>query len=57
MAAAQGREFVTPDDIKALAHPVLDHRLVVSADAALRGVSAFDTTEDIMASVPTPRIA
>ena len=57
MAAAQGREFVTPDDIKALAHPVLDHRLVVSADAALRGISAFDTTEDIMRSVATPHMA
>ncbi len=57
LAAAQGREFVTPDDIKAMAHPVLDHRLVVSADAALRGVSAYDTTEDLLGSVPTPRMS
>ncbi len=56
LAAAQGREFVTPDDIKTMAHPVLDHRLVVSPDAALRGVSAYDTTEDLLGSVPTPRM-
>jgi len=57
LAAAQGRSYVTPDDIKALAHPVLDHRLVVNADAMLRGVSAFDANEDILRSVPTPRMA
>ncbi|MGI9622145.1 MAG: AAA family ATPase [Acidimicrobiales bacterium] len=56
LAAAQGREFVTPDDIKGLAHPVLDHRLVVTADASLRGVTAYDATEDILASVPIPRM-
>ncbi len=56
VAAAQGREYATPDDIKALAHPVLDHRLVVTADAALRGVTAYDTTEDILRSVPVPRM-
>ncbi|MFV2039407.1 MAG: AAA family ATPase [Acidimicrobiales bacterium] len=56
LAAAQGREFVTPDDVKVLAHPVLDHRLVINADASLRGVSAFDSTEDILRSVPTPRM-
>ena len=56
LAAAQGRDYVMPDDIKALAHPVLDHRLVVNADAALRGVGAFDATEDILRSVPTPRL-
>ncbi len=56
LAAAQGREFATPDDIKALAHPVLDHRLVVNADAALRGVTAYDATEDILRSVPVPRM-
>ncbi len=57
LAAAQGRSYVTPDDIKALAHPVLDHRLVVNADAMLRGVSAYDVNEDILRSVPTPRMA
>lgn len=56
LAAAQGREFVTPDDIKLLAHPVLDHRLVVNADASLRGVRSYDATEDILGSVPVPRM-
>jgi MoxR-like ATPase len=56
LAAAQGREFVTPDDIKALAHPVLDHRLVLNADASLRGVTTRDATEEILNSVPIPRM-
>jgi MoxR-like ATPase len=56
LAAAQGREFVTPDDVKVLAHPVLDHRLVVNADASLRGVTTRDATEDILSSVPVPRM-
>ena len=57
LAAAQGRDYVTPDDIKALAHPVLDHRLVLNADAALRGVTPFDITDDVVRSVPVPRLA
>ena len=56
LAAAQGREFATPDDIKGLAHPVLDHRLVVNADAALRGVTTSEATEEILRSVPVPRM-
>jgi MoxR-like ATPase len=56
LAAAQGREFATPDDIKGLAHPVLDHRLAVNADAALRGVTASEATEEILRSVPVPRM-
>lgn len=56
MAAAQGREFVTPDDIKSLSHPVLDHRLVLSADASLRGISTSDVTDDLLRSVPVPRM-
>jgi MoxR-like ATPase len=55
LAAARGREFVTPDDVKALAHPVLDHRLVLTTDASLRGISTADVTDDILASVPVPR--
>lgn len=55
LAAAQGREFVLPDDVKALAHPVLDHRLVLNADAALRSVTTADVTNDVLRSVPIPR--
>jgi MoxR-like ATPase len=39
-AAAAGRSFVVPDDIKALAEPVLSHRLALTPDAAMQGVAA-----------------
>jgi MoxR-like ATPase len=56
LAAAQGRDYVTPDDVRALAHPALDHRMVLSTDAALRGVRSRDVTDDILRSVPVPRL-
>jgi MoxR-like ATPase len=39
-AAAQGRTYVTPDDVKALAVPVLSHRLILHAEAEFDGVTA-----------------
>lgn len=56
LAAAQGRDYVTPDDVRALAHPALDHRLVLNADASLRGVRQRDVSDDILRSVPIPRL-
>jgi MoxR-like ATPase len=56
LAAAQGREYVTPDDVRSLVHPVVDHRLVLNADAALRGVRHRDVTDDVLRSVPVPRL-
>jgi MoxR-like ATPase len=53
-AAINGREYVIPDDIKALAVPVLAHRLVMSTDADLSDVSAKEVVEDAVASVPSP---
>ncbi len=49
-----GREFVTPDDVKYLASAVLAHRLVLSADARLRGRSSEDLIEEIARAVPVP---
>jgi MoxR-like ATPase len=49
-----GRDFVLPDDIKALAAPVLGHRLVVDLDRSLRGATADGALADILASVPVP---
>jgi MoxR-like ATPase len=54
-AAAAGRAFVTPDDVKALAAPVLAHRLLVAPDAELRGYAAEDAVREVLASVPVPR--
>ena len=54
-ALSAGRAFATPDDVKALVRPVLAHRLTISADARLRGVSTGDVLGDLVASVPIPR--
>ncbi|MGI9600768.1 MAG: AAA family ATPase [Acidimicrobiales bacterium] len=51
-AAAHGRTFVSPDDIKFLADPVLTHRLVVSPEAQLQGLDASAVLRDILDRVP-----
>jgi MoxR-like ATPase len=53
-AAVQGREFVTPDDVKALARPVLAHRLIASLEARLRGRDALAIIDTILDKVPVP---
>jgi MoxR-like ATPase len=53
-AAAAGRNYVIPDDVKALAGPVLAHRLILSDDAGVRGVSRVGVVEEVLASVPVP---
>src|SRR4051794_4944731 len=54
-AAADGRDFVVPDDVKALAHAVLDHRFVLTPEAALQGVDPGDVLDDVLQRVPVPR--
>jgi len=54
LATLHGRAYVTPDDLKILAPAVLSHRLVLSSDAALRGVSADDVVAASIAGVPVP---
>jgi MoxR-like ATPase len=54
-AAASGREFVVPDDVKTLALPVLAHRLILTPEAELRGLSAGQVIEDTLATVPVPQ--
>jgi MoxR-like ATPase len=53
-AAADGRTFVTPDDVKALAPFVLAHRLLLRPEAELNGVTAAGLLDSILASVPVP---
>jgi MoxR-like ATPase len=55
LAAVRGRTFVTPDDVKALAYPVLRHRLITKAEAELEGVDADRVIAGILARVPVPR--
>jgi len=51
----QGRAFVTPDDVKALAHPTLRHRVQLRAEAELEGVTAESVLNSVLAAVPVPR--
>ena len=53
-AASVGREYVVPDDIKALAAPVLSHRLVLTPDAELGGLTAEQLLTDVLTSIPIP---
>lgn len=53
-AALNGRDYVTPDDIKTLAMPVLAHRLIVSPAARVRNVTAQAVIEEVLTSVPVP---
>jgi MoxR-like ATPase len=53
-AALEGRDFVTPDDVKALVHPVLAHRLVLKANAELRGLTAEKVLNQILQGEPVP---
>jgi len=53
-AAAAGRNYVTPDDVKALAEPVLGHRLLLNPEAQLQGGTAARVLEEILATVPVP---
>jgi MoxR-like ATPase len=53
-AAIHGRDYVLPDDIKALAPHVLTHRLVLSPQAQLRGRKMQDLVADIVYAVPVP---
>lgn len=53
-AALQGRDHVLPDDIKALAVPVLGHRVIVSPAARLRELSADRIVQEIVYTAPVP---
>lgn len=54
-AAMGGRDFITPDDVKVLAGPVLAHRLVLEADAQVDGVTASEILRGLLDRVEVPR--
>lgn len=56
-AALDGRSYVTPDDVKRLATPVLAHRLVLSPRASLASRGASDVIADILDGTPAPTAA
>lgn len=55
-AALEGRGFVTPDDVQQLAHPVLEHRLLLSNEARLSGLTAEKLLDRVLESTPVPSI-
>jgi MoxR-like ATPase len=57
LAAAAGRDFVVPDDVKRLAPAVLRHRVLLQPDAELEGVSPDDCIDDILREASVPRTA
>jgi MoxR-like ATPase len=50
-----GRDFVTPDDVKALSRPTLRHRLMIRLEAELDGMTADGVLDTVLASVPVPK--
>ena len=53
-AALEGRTYITPDDVKALAPVTLVHRLIVKPESELRGRNAAGIVRDILGNVPVP---
>jgi MoxR-like ATPase len=56
-AAAAGRSFVVPEDIKALATHVIAHRLMLTPEAELRGRTAAELVAEALGRVPVPQAA
>jgi len=55
MAAIKGRGFVTPDDIKAVSIPVLNHRLILSHDREMEGGTVEEVINVILEEIEIPR--
>jgi len=55
LAAIRGRDFVTPDDIRDVAAPVMRHRLAMRAEAELDGATSDAVISDIVKTVEVPR--
>jgi MoxR-like ATPase len=53
-AAAEGRDYVIPDDVKTLAIPVMSHRVLLTADAAMNGRTSGAVLADLLEEVPVP---
>ena len=54
-AAISGRDFVTPDDIKTMALPVLEHRLVLRPEFEIEGVTEAEVVDQILQKIAVPR--
>jgi MoxR-like ATPase len=54
LALAEGRDYVLPDDVKAVAVPVLAHRLILGPEARAGGLSAADLVTEAVERTPVP---
>jgi MoxR-like ATPase len=54
-AAISGRDFVTPDDIKTMATPVLEHRLILRPEFEIEGLSVAEVIQQILQQIAVPR--
>jgi MoxR-like ATPase len=54
-AATEGRDFVTPDDVRAMSSPVLEHRLILRPESEIEGVRISEVVDRILHEVPVPR--
>ena len=54
-AAMSGRDFVTPDDIKTMAAPVLEHRLILRPEFEIEGLTVSEVTQQILQQLAVPR--
>lgn len=55
VAAMSGRNFVTPDDIRYVSYPVLNHRIILTPEREMEGYSTREILEDIIRNVEVPR--
>lgn len=55
LAAISGRDYVTPDDVKAMALPVLEHRLILRPEYEIEGLSVAEVVERILQKAVVPR--
>ncbi len=54
-AAIQGRDFVTPDDIRHVAWPVLNHRIILTPEREMEGFTTKNVIDDIISKIEVPR--
>jgi MoxR-like ATPase len=54
-AAVSGRDYMTPDDVKTMALPVLEHRLILRPEYEIEGLTVAEVVERILQKVAVPR--
>jgi MoxR-like ATPase len=54
-AVISGRDFATPDDVKAMAQPVLEHRLILRPEFEIEGMTVGEVIQQILQQVAVPR--